>query len=102
MKKSILTLITTLPLFSFGQTAGSSNYDISGLVGLIIGIIVCLVIFLALRQLVLWYWKVETIITNQSKQIKMLESIYNSIEENNRLAQTQIELVIGRDNEIDS
>ena len=102
MKKSILTLITTLPLFSFGQTAGNSNYDISGFVGLIIGIIVCLVIFLALRQLVLWYWKVETIITNQSKQIKMLESIYNSIEENNRLAQTQIELVIGRDNEIDS
>ncbi len=41
--------------------------------GLLIGIAICVLIFLALRQIMLWYWKVDTIIENQEKLIKLLE-----------------------------
>ncbi|HTJ53231.1 MAG TPA: hypothetical protein VL443_27440 [Cyclobacteriaceae bacterium] len=34
-----------------------------------------ILVFLALRVFVLWYWKVNDIVTNQEKQIKLLRDI---------------------------
>ncbi|MBE5322139.1 hypothetical protein IM793_23500 [Pedobacter sp. MR2016-19] len=101
MKKSILTLLALLPLISFGQAyAEPSGTPLGAFLMFLLGLAVFLIIFLALRQVVLWYWKVETLLKNQNEQTRILTSIYNSIEENNRLTQSQIELVIGKDTDI--
>lgn len=39
----------------------------------LVGIAIFIVIFLALRHIMLWYWKVDTIITNQEQVIKLME-----------------------------
>ena len=98
MKKAILTLLALLPLLAFGQSyADTGNSTAGSIVVFLIGIGICIAVFLVLRQLFLWYWKVEVIIKKQDEQTQLLRSIYNSIEENNRLTQSQIELVIGKD-----
>jgi hypothetical protein len=40
---------------------------------MIVGI--CLLIFLAIRAIMLWYWKIDTIVDNQETQIQLLNSI---------------------------
>lgn len=102
MKKSILALLTVLPLVSFGQAYAEPNgMPLAGIVMYLLGSAVFIIIFLALRQLFLWYWKVEVILKKQDEQTNLLRSIHNSIKENNRLTKTQIELVIGKDLEGD-
>lgn len=91
MKKSILTSLLISPLICFGQAYPDSGSGLGGIIGLIVGLGICLAIFLVLRQFVLWYWKVETIIANQQEQTKALQAIYNSIEEQNRLLKQNIE-----------
>jgi len=101
MKKPILTFLALLPLICFGQAnAEMIGTPLGGFVMFLLGLTVFLIIFLALRQVVLWYWKVETLLKNQNEQTRILTSIYNSIEENNRLTQSQIELVIGKEPDI--
>lgn len=98
MKKSILTLASILPLFAFGRDAVAENSSpFGGMVGVIFVIGVFIIIFFALRQVMLWYWKVEIILRKQNEQTILLRSIHKSLEENNRLTKTQIELVIGKD-----
>ncbi|MES2653496.1 MAG: hypothetical protein V4663_17295 [Bacteroidota bacterium] len=99
MKKSSLTSLLSMPLLVFGQSY--PEYDSSMLSGIILflfGLGIFIIIFLVLRQLMLWYWKVEVVLKKQDEQTQLLKSIYNSIEENNRLTQSQIELVIGNNN----
>ena len=50
---------------------------------LIIVLVICVLLFLALRQVMLWYWKVDTIIKNQELTNKLLSS-------NNALLNEQI------------
>lgn len=98
MKKTLLTLLALLPLLSFGQAYAEAGNAASGsIVAFLIAIGVCIIIFFALRQLFLWYWKVDLIIKKQDEQTQLLKGIYNSMEENNKLTQSQIELVIGKD-----
>ncbi|WP_379088865.1 hypothetical protein [Pedobacter sp. UC225_65] len=97
-KRTILALISLLPLASFGQAYSEpNNSGIGSVVGILLGIGICVVIFMVLRQAFLWYWKVEVIIKKQDEQIQLLKGIYKSIEENNRLTQSQIELTIGKE-----
>lgn len=98
MKRTILALISLLPLASFAQAYTGANDSGIGtsVVGILLGIGICVVIFMVLRQVFFWYWKVEVII-KQDEQIQLLKGIYNSIEENNRLTQSQIELTIGKE-----
>lgn len=42
-------------------------------------IILCIVLFFALRFLFLWYWKVDDLVKNQEKQIELLESIIKQL-----------------------
>ncbi|KQC00383.1 hypothetical protein AQF98_12925 [Pedobacter sp. Hv1] len=98
MKKTNLTLLALLPLLAFGQAYAEPNTLRAGdIVLFLFGLGICIAVFLVLRQLFLWYWKVEVVIKKQDEQIQLLKSIYNSIEENNRLTQSQIDLVIGKD-----
>lgn len=43
--------------------------------GIILIIALCILPFLAFRALFLWYWKIDTIIENQEKQIALLKRI---------------------------
>lgn len=36
---------------------------------------VLMLIFLAIRAILLWYWKIDTIVDNQQKQIDLLQEI---------------------------
>lgn len=53
------------------------------LFGAIVAIIIGILLFLALRQVMLWYWKVDTIIKNQELTNQLLSS-------NNTLLNEQI------------
>lgn len=85
MKKILLTLTALFPLLVFGQAYATDSSTASNIFLFFIGIGICVVIFLVLRQLFLWYWKVDVIIKKQDEQTQLLRGIYNSLEENNRL-----------------
>ncbi|GCC50111.1 hypothetical protein SanaruYs_03260 [Chryseotalea sanaruensis] len=42
---------------------------------LLLGLAIIIIIFLVLRGLTLWYWKIDTIVSYQAKQIKLLQEI---------------------------
>jgi len=68
MKKLALIVITLFtPLFLFAQS-GTDSF-IGTLIETVIIMAIAVGIFLILRSLVLWYWKVYDIIGNQEKQI---------------------------------
>lgn len=52
--------------------------DIStGFIGsFLLFLMVVIVVFLLLRELIMWYWKINTIITNQNETNKLLKSIF--------------------------
>ncbi len=47
---------------------------------LIIGF--CLMLFLALRAVVLWYWKINEIVNNQQQQIRLLTDLLKETRKN--------------------
>lgn len=97
MKRTLFTSIALLPLFTFAQSYADDNSTaIGGLILFLIALGISIGIFLLLRQVLLWYWKVELALQKQDEQIHLLRSIYNSLEENNRLTRSQIELVTGK------
>lgn len=65
MKRNLTLIASILPSFAFAQS-GSSPTLLGGLFALLIIVL----IFLALREVVMWYWKVNTIIANQEKLLK--------------------------------
>ncbi|HYF69319.1 MAG TPA: hypothetical protein VD884_14340 [Ohtaekwangia sp.] len=42
---------------------------------LLLTVALCIALFLALRALVLWYWKVDRVIANQEAQISLLAEV---------------------------
>lgn len=80
MKKYFLTLLALSPIPLFAQSYGSSG-DFGGLAGLVVGILIFVLIFLALREVMTWYWKINAIIQNQEKIVQLLENQkFHSIE----------------------
>lgn len=68
MKKlTFISLILFLPVISFAQSGTDSI--VGTLIETILIMAIAVGIFLILRSLVLWYWKVYEIILNQEKQI---------------------------------
>lgn len=65
MKRNLTLIASILPSFAFAES-GSSQTLLGGLFALLIIVL----IFLALREVVMWYWKVNTIIANQEKLLK--------------------------------
>jgi len=77
--KVILTIITLLiPSLAFSQ-AGS--FDSGSLIGGLIALAILIAIFLVLREVVMWYWKINTIINNQAQQIRTQQETNNLLSE---------------------
>lgn len=53
------------------------------LVSFLIALAIMLGIFLLLRAVVLWYWKVDTIVKNQEETNRLLRSINATLERQN-------------------
>ncbi|MCZ8217689.1 MAG: hypothetical protein O9262_15705 [Cyclobacteriaceae bacterium] len=68
-------MITQIFLFGIGGA--------EALIMLIIGLAILLIIFLVLRGLTLWYWKIDTIVSNQAKQIKLLQEMIEAVKKSN-------------------
>lgn len=51
-----------------------------GLVYLVIGLGVIIALFLILRELVMWYWKINKIVENQEQQTRALVRIIKHLE----------------------
>jgi len=47
----------------------------------LIVVAIAILLFLVLRAIVLWYWKIDTIVSNQQKQIELLTKILLSLSE---------------------
>jgi hypothetical protein len=47
-------------------------------------IAICIGVFLALRALMLWYWKVDRIVDNQQSQIKLLQELLHAVNKSNK------------------
>lgn len=86
--KSLIVLLAFSPLASFAQ---SESFNSGSLIGFIIAIVIGILMFLALRQIVLWYWKVEIIIQNQQEQTKGIQAIYNLLDENAKYSKALLE-----------
>ena len=41
---------------------------------------ICILIFLTLRALMLWYWKINSIVENQEEQIKLLKELVSTLD----------------------
>ncbi|QNN41408.1 hypothetical protein [Pedobacter roseus] len=89
--KKLMSLIVLLGFCPFVSFAQSESVNYGSLFGALIGIGIAILVFLALRQLVLWYWKVEIIIQNQQEQTKGIQAIYNLLDENARYSKALLE-----------
>ena len=67
MKKILLLLLSAVPIAAFAQSGETPGASIIG--GIFI-IAICIGLFFAFRGIVLWYWKVDTILKNQEEQIR--------------------------------
>lgn len=50
----------------------------AGAYSLIIGMVIVFIIFLVAREIVLWYWKINTIVNNQEKTNLLLKKYFDS------------------------
>jgi hypothetical protein len=53
------------------------------ILGIAFIVFVCVVIFLAIREIMTWYWKIDTIIKNQDIQIAIQKAILEELKKNN-------------------
>jgi len=57
------------------------------LIVFILALLICIGIFLLIRSIILWYWKIDAIVENQKKQLEELQRTSALIEQlirNNR------------------
>jgi len=66
---------------SFIVLQASNDSSMSLLIEFLVGLLISLVIFLVIRSIVLWYWKIDVIVKNQEEQIRLLSQ---SLEQENR------------------
>jgi hypothetical protein len=77
--KRILTVIALLaPTLAFAQGQSIAS---GSLIGGVITLVVLFLLFLALREVVMWYWKINIIIENQAQQIKTQQETNNLLSE---------------------
>ncbi|WP_316815461.1 hypothetical protein [Pedobacter nyackensis] len=82
MKKLLTLLAFAIPLASYSQATSSGSFtNVPGSLGLILSLVITILIFLALRSIMLWYWKVETMLQNQEETNQLLRDNYNLLNE---------------------
>lgn len=70
--KKMLLLIPMMPLFAQAQDTEGFR---TGSFGVLFAIGFTILLFLALRQLVLWYWKIDKIVAYQEQNTTALLAI---------------------------
>lgn len=78
--KRTLTILLLLPVLAQAQGMGI-GFGFAQLVGVMIFFGVIALLFLVLRKLALWYWKIDTIVNQQQQNINALQIIYNHNQE---------------------
>lgn len=74
MKKILFFIVSLLPISLFAQMhVSASRFDGMGTFLLIV--LVCILIFLAIRELVCWYYKINKMVANQIEIIRLLKKI---------------------------
>lgn len=81
MKTNLTVIALIIPAVASAQSGLSGSFF-----GALIGLAIVILIFLLLREVVMWYWKINAIIENQEKQL-------NSQQETNNLLSEQITLM---------
>lgn len=51
----------------------------SGIETLVIGVIISIVFFLIVREVIMWYWKINKRLKKQERQIELLEDILEEL-----------------------
>jgi len=77
IKKALLLLF--IPLTGYSQVETTEGDQI-GIISLIIGLAILLIVFMFLRNVFLWYWKVNDIVKNQEQTNRLLTSILRELE----------------------
>lgn len=76
MKKYLTSLFLILPGITFAQSyEGASSF-----VGLLLGLAITIGLFFLFRGIMLWYWKIDTIIKNQEETNRLLQFIAKSLD----------------------
>lgn len=89
MKKALLIFLNIIPCSIYAQ-AGRSDGGIIGNIAYLLFVIAIFVgIFLLLRSIVLWYWKVDEVIKNQQESNRLLGIIAAKLEDINRSLKNQ-------------
>ncbi|CAM4305168.1 hypothetical protein SAMN06265348_110276 [Pedobacter westerhofensis] len=76
MKRKFTLVALLLPTATFAQSSTSSKLFYS-----LMGFGIVILVFLVLREVVMWYWKVNTIIDNQVKLIRTQQETNNLLTE---------------------
>ncbi len=76
MKKTLLTFAMLIPTLLFAQSRNGTDDFIAFVVVLVIAAIV----FFFLRGVMLWYWKIDTIVKNQEETNRLLKSTLRRLE----------------------
>jgi hypothetical protein len=50
----------------------------------VLAIIISILIILLIREIIMWYWKINRIVSLQESQEELLENIYNELTELNK------------------
>ena len=83
MKKLLLILILIIPSATMAQYGDESEY--SSIITFVVGLLIVGVLFIALRMVMLWYWRIDEIIENQIINNNLLRKILNEqIKENDK------------------
>lgn len=89
MKKTISVLLSILPLYSYAQSMAPSNS--TNFTSILIYIIIIVIVFLLIRELVCWYYKINLMVKNQSEIIRLLTKIANKNDsENNEVTDNKL------------
>ena len=88
MKKLLTLLVLTTPFTTYAQASASG--DVPGIFSLLLGIGILILVFLAFRSIMLWYWKVDSIIKNQEKLNELLEELAKKQDKHNNYMENNI------------
>ena len=79
MKKSLILLLSVMPLAAFAQYQRDTSVDLMAFIAVLV---VFAVIFFICRELFCWYYKINKGIKNQERIIELLEKINKNLSKN--------------------
>lgn len=91
MKKITLVSFALTPMALFAQApAPSSSFD--GFGSVLMVLLICAIIFIACRELLCWYYKINKMVSNQEEIIRLLKLIADR--DNSKINQENKEIII--------